>query len=116
MASQHIHPDGSSDQDDHKRSRCYSSYTLALDRSLSSRRHPGAGSEMIKNFAWPILVGVSCVVGVICAEVWHRLYIRRMTKEQERNALLAEYLDKQIWQFLSVDEWLERAPRLPQIR
>jgi predicted transcriptional regulator len=27
-------------------------------------------------------------------------------EERMRNDLLAEYLDKQLWQFISIDEWL----------
>lgn len=48
------------------------------------------------------------ILGYICAEVWHRRDIRRMKAVQQRNALIAEYMDKQLWQFISLDEWLRQ--------
>ena len=46
------------------------------------------------------------ILGYVFAEVSHRRTIRRMRASQLRNALVAEYVDKQLWQFVSLDEWL----------
>lgn len=46
------------------------------------------------------------ILGYVFAEVCHRRAIRQMRASQLRNALVAEYVDKQLWQFVSLDEWL----------
>ncbi len=53
-----------------------------------------------------LVMGGSVIPGYAFAEVCHRRAIRRMQASQSRNALVAEYVDKQLWQFVSLDEWL----------
>lgn len=47
------------------------------------------------------------LIGYALAEIVHRSSIKKMKVEQRRNALVAEFIDKKIWQFLSLEEWLE---------
>lgn len=53
------------------------------------------------------VMGGCLILGFGFAEVVHRVAIRRMRVSQLRNALVAEYVDKQLWQFVSLDEWLQ---------
>lgn len=53
-----------------------------------------------------VLAG-SILIGYAVAEIIHRSMIKKMEIQQRRNALIAEFIDKQIWQFLSLEEWLE---------
>ncbi len=46
------------------------------------------------------------ILGYIFAEILHRSDIRKMKASQRRNALVAEYMDRNLWQFISLDEWL----------
>lgn len=50
-----------------------------------------------------LVIAGSMLLGAALAEAWWR-NIRRQSK---REALTAEFLDKQLWQFISLDEWLE---------
>lgn len=49
--------------------------------------------------------GCDCGCRDDCPE-WQRVLRQR---NRRRNALLAEYYDRQLWQFVSVDEWLEKS-------
>ena len=54
-----------------------------------------------------IVIAGSMVLGVAFAEVWHRIVERQNLSCRKRNALIAEFLDQQLWQFVSLDEWLK---------
>ena len=54
-----------------------------------------------------LCIGVPMAVGYLVAEIWHRISIRRSETARRRNALIAEYFDKQLWQFISMDEWIK---------
>jgi predicted transcriptional regulator len=51
------------------------------------------------------------IFGFAVAEVWHRLATRRQRASRSREALIAEFVDKQLWQFVSLDEWLRKATK-----
>lgn len=53
-------------------------------------------------------ITVPMLLGYVLAELSHRRTIRMMKATQRRNALKAEFLDKQLWQFISLDEWLDK--------
>lgn len=43
------------------------------------------------------------LLGYIIAELIHQQDIKKL----KYNQLIAEYYQKQLWQFISIDEWLE---------
>lgn len=58
-----------------------------------------------------MLAFISMIFGfLIAAIIHHLLQTEKVKNEQKRNALIAEYMDKQLWQFISLDEWLKTSP------
>lgn len=53
-----------------------------------------------------LVMGISMLCGVIGAEIWYRIDGRKR-KNCQRKALIVEFFDRQLWQFVSIDEWLE---------
>ena len=53
-----------------------------------------------------LVMGGSMIFGFAVAEMWHRLATRRQRASRSRETLIAEFVDKQLWQFVSLDEWL----------
>ena len=53
-----------------------------------------------------LVIGGSMILGFALAEAWHRIANRRQRAFRSREALIAEFVDKQYWQFVSLDEWL----------
>ena len=51
-----------------------------------------------------LVIGGSMVLGMLLAELWHRRDLRAYKRAQ----LIAEYMDRQLWQFISLDEWLAK--------
>jgi hypothetical protein len=66
----------------------------------------------VTDYRFWAFIGLSLLVGYALAEGWHRISVKRMYVEQRRNALVAEFFDKQLWQFISLDEWLEKNQEL----
>jgi hypothetical protein len=60
----------------------------------------------ISRMTFALVMAGCMILGGVFAEVVHRIAVRRMRASQLRNALVAEYVDKQLWQFVSLDEWL----------
>lgn len=58
-----------------------------------------------------LVILVGGIIGFCFAEFVHRRNVKKMKSEQQRNALIAEFIDKQLWQFLSLDEWLVQAAK-----
>ena len=54
-----------------------------------------------------LVMGGSMILGFALAEAWHRIVSRRQRASRSREALIAEFVDKQLWQFVSLDEWLQ---------
>lgn len=54
-----------------------------------------------------LVIGGSFLIGYAVAEVWYRISLRKYYKPSRREFLIAEYMDRQLWQFLSLDEWLD---------
>ncbi len=57
------------------------------------------------NFA--LFLGGCMIVGMASAELWWRFHLRQDAAKRRLEALKAEYLDKQLWQFVSLDEWIK---------
>ena len=53
-----------------------------------------------------LVMGISMLCGVIGAEIWYRID-KRSREANQHEMLVAEYFDKQLWQFISIDEWLK---------
>ena len=54
-----------------------------------------------------LVIGGSMILGYAIAEIWHRIANVRQRASRSREALIAEFVDKQLWQFVSLDEWLQ---------
>lgn len=54
-----------------------------------------------------ISIGCCFLFGFGSAEIWHRISIRRYNRIRSRESLIAEFVEKQLWQFVSLDEWLK---------
>lgn len=54
-----------------------------------------------------LVIAASIALGFALAEILHRFSVRRYSRIRQREALVAEFLDKQIWRFLSLDDWLK---------
>lgn len=50
-----------------------------------------------------LVIFFSMLFGAGMAELWHR----KMRRGDKLARLKAEYMDKQLWQFISLDEWLK---------
>ena len=44
--------------------------------------------------------------GVIGAEIWYRID-KRSREVNQREKLIVEFFNRRLWQFVSIDEWLE---------
>lgn len=53
-----------------------------------------------------LVIGGSMILGVALAEICHRIATRQQRAYRSREALIAEFVDRQLWQFVSLDEWL----------
>ena len=51
--------------------------------------------------------GGSMSLGFVLSEAWWRFKNRKQRAVRSREALIAEFVDKQYWQFISLDEWLQ---------
>jgi hypothetical protein len=50
-----------------------------------------------------LIIFGSTLTGAGIAEMWHRRYLR----ETRRKLRIAEYFERNLWQFISLDEWLQ---------
>lgn len=57
---------------------------------------------------WIVIGFFVCMgIGYAGAELCWRIQLRKINAKQRRDALIAEFMDRQLWQFISLDEWLE---------
>lgn len=56
------------------------------------------------NIEFSIIIGISIAIGYLIAEISYRKMKNKMKREQ----LICEFMDKQYWQFISLDEWLDK--------
>lgn len=61
---------------------------------------------------WLVALGAPMLFGYAMAELSHRRMLRKMKAAQRRNELVAEFVDKQLWQFISLDDWLTKHPEI----
>lgn len=54
-----------------------------------------------------LVIGGSMIFGAALAEIWHRFVERHNLSRRKRDALVAEFMENQLWQFVSLDEWLK---------
>jgi hypothetical protein len=58
---------------------------------------------------FPIVIFVSILFGMLVSEIIHKKSIKKLVTYQQRyDGLIAEFYKNQYWQFISIDEWLEK--------
>ncbi len=60
-----------------------------------------------------LLTACSVLLGFGLAEIWHQVCVRRYARVRRRTELIAEFTEKQLWQFISLDEWLNGQKEKP---
>jgi hypothetical protein len=65
--------------------------------------------EVLVRCTWEgdIVILCSMLFGYVAAETWHRIETRKYQRRCRHADLVTEFIDKQIWQFLTLGEWLE---------